>query len=52
MFMAKSPQKLFYQKTYNFNSLADSLQHLLFVRFFEKTGFWQKELVYEPFDNG
>ena len=27
MFMAKSPQKLFRQKAYDFNGLADSLQH-------------------------
>ena len=29
MFMAKSPQKLFRQKAYDFNGLADSLQHPL-----------------------
>jgi len=27
MFMAKSPQKLFRQKAYGFNGLADSLRH-------------------------
>jgi len=27
MFTAKSPQKLFRQKAYDFNGLADSLQH-------------------------
>jgi len=27
-------------------------QYFLFVKFFEKTGFWQKELVYEPFGDG